>query len=72
MYPESIKPEALVTLRSWYAGAYADKNFTEPTAWFTAYMWMEALYHVPLSIWAVGALIRGKSSFIYLFTLSTP
>ena len=23
------------------------------------YMWMEALYHVPLSIWAIGALLRG-------------
>src|ERR1700761_5452902 len=27
-------------------------------AWFTAYMWMEALYHLPLSVWAIGALRR--------------
>lgn len=68
MYPESIKPEALVALRSWYTATYADKSFTEPTLWFTVYMWMEALYHVPLSVWAVGALVRGMSSIYYLFT----
>lgn len=28
-------------------------------AWFNVYMWMELLYHVPLSVWAIGALFRG-------------
>lgn len=30
----------------------------KPPAWFTMYMWMELLYHVPLSVWAIGALLR--------------
>lgn len=45
-------------LRHWYIVTYADRNFSAPTAWFSAYMWLEALYHVPLSFWAVGALAR--------------
>lgn len=24
------------------------------------YMWMEVIYHIPLSVWAVGALLRGE------------
>lgn len=27
-------------------------------AWFNTYMWMELLYHVPVSAWAIGALLR--------------
>ena len=29
-----------------------------PSAWFDTYIWLEALYHVPLSFWAVPALLR--------------
>ncbi|KAK2759528.1 hypothetical protein FQN54_003007 [Arachnomyces sp. PD_36] len=58
LYPESFRPEAFLQLRAFYIETYGDKNFTEPTAWFMAYTWMEALYHLPLSIWAVGALCR--------------
>ena len=28
------------------------------------YMWMELIYHFPLSIWAIGALLRGKEEDI--------
>lgn len=27
------------------------------------YMYMELIYHVPLSLWAIGALVRGLYSF---------
>lgn len=67
LYPEFMRPDVFLSIRHWYTAVYADKNFTEPTAWFTAYMWMEALYHLPLSIWAIGALIKSMSSFVYLF-----
>ena len=30
-------------------------------------MWMEALYHVPLSFWAVGGLLGGKEGCFSLF-----
>ena len=58
-YPESVTPDVLVRLREFYISTYADKFATEPTIWFTAYTAMEALYHVPLSIWAVRGLWRG-------------
>ena len=48
----------MVTLRRWYIVTYKDRFFVQPTAYFMAYMWMEALYHIPLSLWAVGAIIR--------------
>jgi hypothetical protein len=68
LYPDYMKLDAFVTVRKWYIITYGDKNFTEPTAWFMAYTWMEALYHLPLSIWAVGALYRGTAvSFFALF-----
>ncbi|KAK6432957.1 hypothetical protein LTR95_010865 [Oleoguttula sp. CCFEE 5521] len=58
LYPESIKPAFLVKLHEYQVTTYADRFFTEPPAWFGVYIWMEALYHVPLSFWAIGALLR--------------
>ena len=49
-------------IRKFYIETYHDQLFISPPAWFTMYLWMEALYHVPLSVWAVGALLRGMSS----------
>jgi hypothetical protein len=47
-------------LRDFYTATYRDKFFEDSVpAWFTSYTWMEILYHVPLSIWALGALLRG-------------
>ncbi|KAM0708580.1 hypothetical protein Q7P35_005232 [Cladosporium inversicolor] len=58
LYPASLKPEFITTLREWYISTYADRFFTQPPAWFNFYMYMELVYHVPLSVWAIGALIR--------------
>jgi hypothetical protein len=73
LYPNSLQPAPLLALRSWYISTYKDPFFVPvPPAWFTAFAWMEALYHVPLSVWAVGALRRGKkdTSFFLLTLLS--
>lgn len=58
LYPESIKPAFIAKLHEYQLTTYADRFFTEPPAWFGVYIWMEALYHVPLSFWAVSALMR--------------
>ncbi|EME43808.1 hypothetical protein DOTSEDRAFT_151328 [Dothistroma septosporum NZE10] len=58
LYPASIKPQFMIDLRQWYITTYRDQFFVSPPAWFTLYMWMELFYHVPLSVWAVGALLR--------------
>lgn len=58
-YPENLRPAFMTSLRRWYIATYADNFFTQPPAWFNLYMWMELVYHLPLSFWAAGALIRG-------------
>ncbi|KAI9841962.1 MAG: hypothetical protein M1837_000282 [Sclerophora amabilis] len=61
LYPTGIKqPTFIAALRAFYIDAYQDRFFTDPPVWFVAYIWLEALYHVPLSIWAVGALVKGE------------
>ena len=50
----------MTDLRCFYIETYHDQFFTYPPAWFTMYMWMELLYHTPLSVWAIGALLRGR------------
>lgn len=45
-------------IRQFYIDTYHDQFFTQPPAWFSMYAWMELLYHLPLSMWAVPALLR--------------
>ncbi|KAK5133803.1 hypothetical protein LTR08_007232 [Meristemomyces frigidus] len=61
-YPESLKPQFITDIHTFYVGTYGDQFFSSPPAWFTFYTWMELLYHIPLSVWAIGALLRGSSS----------
>ncbi|KAK5111499.1 hypothetical protein LTR85_011847 [Meristemomyces frigidus] len=58
LYPTSLKPQFITDLRLYYIETYHDQFFTAPPAWFTTYMWMELFYHTPLSVWAIGALLR--------------
>lgn len=62
LWPTSLKPQFITDLRLYYVETYHDQFFTAPPAWFNMYMWMELLYHTPLSVWAIGALLRGKSA----------
>lgn len=59
LYPEWLTPFFLINLRQFYSEKYQDKFFTEPALWGKAYVVMEAVYHLPLSIWAIKALIEG-------------
>jgi EXPERA (EXPanded EBP superfamily) len=59
-YPTSLKPQFLLDLRSWYITTYKDRFFVHPPAFFTTYVVLEAVYHLPLSIWAIRAILRGK------------
>ena len=59
LYPTSLRPAFLDTIRKFYIETYHDQFFISPPAWFTMYMWMELLYHTPLSVWAISALWRG-------------
>jgi hypothetical protein len=59
LYPDSLRPAFITELRKYYIATFRDQFFIAPPAWFDLYIWMEFLYHVPLSIWAIGALLRG-------------
>ncbi|KAF1819509.1 uncharacterized protein K489DRAFT_412823 [Dissoconium aciculare CBS 342.82] len=58
LYPDSIRPTFITELRKFYITTFRDQFFIAPPAWFDMYIWMEFLYHVPLSLWAIGALLR--------------
>ncbi|KAJ6127573.1 hypothetical protein N7523_003185 [Penicillium sp. IBT 18751x] len=58
LLPPSMVTSLSHTLRDFYITTYRDKFFSEPPTWFTAFIWMELLYHVPLSLWAVWGLLR--------------
>ncbi|KAF2431560.1 hypothetical protein EJ08DRAFT_696353 [Tothia fuscella] len=64
LYPSSLQANWMGQLRLWYISTYRDQFFTEPPAWFTMYMWMELLYHVPLCVWAILALVRGDDEMV--------
>ncbi|EMC93208.1 hypothetical protein BAUCODRAFT_230797 [Baudoinia panamericana UAMH 10762] len=74
LYPTSLRPAFLDNIRRFYIETYYDQNFVTPAAWFTLYMWMEFLYHVPLSVWAIGALLRDDSKLpihLLIFAVQT-
>ncbi|OQD70486.1 hypothetical protein PENDEC_c023G00083 [Penicillium decumbens] len=58
LQPSYLVNNLSLNLRDFYITTYRDKFFSEPPTWFTAFIWMELLYHVPLSLWAVFGLLR--------------
>ncbi len=60
LYPEAVKPASLSRYQQWYIDNYHDKFFSDPPLWFTVFIWLEALYHIPLSLWAVRALLKSE------------
>lgn len=46
------------SLRDWYIATYGDRFFYNPPAWFSPLLFLELTYHLPLSIWAIPALLR--------------
>ncbi|KAL1969844.1 hypothetical protein VTN77DRAFT_7353 [Rasamsonia byssochlamydoides] len=58
LYPASLTPRFILRIREFYIETYHDKFFEHPPAWFGAYILMELVYHVPVSVWAVGGLVR--------------
>lgn len=60
LQPSWLRTELSAQLRGYYVATYRDKFFEDPApVWFSAFIWMELLYHVPASLWAAWGLIRG-------------
>jgi len=60
--PSAIRPQLSHTLREYHIQTSKDRFFTDPPAWFTMYMYLEAIYHVPLSAWMTWAIPNGTSN----------
>ncbi|KAI2788215.1 hypothetical protein POX_e06228 [Penicillium oxalicum] len=59
LQPAWFRSDLSATIREYYVATYRDKFFENPVpVWFNAFIWMELLYHVPASLWAVWGLIR--------------
>ncbi|RJE26860.1 integral membrane protein [Aspergillus sclerotialis] len=59
LLPSFLQADIFAQLRQFYVSTYNDKFFQEtPPPWFSAFICMELLYHLPLSIWATGGLLR--------------
>ncbi|OGM50611.1 integral membrane protein [Aspergillus bombycis] len=59
LLPSLLQTNLSHHIRSYYIATYHDKFFSEPApAWFSTYIAMELVYHAPLSLWALGALLR--------------
>ncbi|KAF2242840.1 hypothetical protein BU26DRAFT_493577 [Trematosphaeria pertusa] len=57
-YPASLKPLWMSSIRTWYIATYGDRFFFSPPPWFPLFTLLEALYHLPLTLWAIPALLR--------------
>ncbi|KAJ5466664.1 hypothetical protein N7539_009393 [Penicillium diatomitis] len=61
LQPAWFRSNLSATIREYYIATYRDKFFEEPApVWFNAFIWMELLYHVPASVWAVWGLMRDQ------------
>ncbi|KAF1946921.1 integral membrane protein-like protein [Clathrospora elynae] len=57
-YPINIKPLWMSSIRTWYIATYGDRFFYNPPAWFPVLTFLELVYHLPLTLWAIPALLR--------------
>ena len=46
------------SLRDWYIATYGDRFFYNAPAWFPVLTFLELVYHLPVTIWAIPALLR--------------
>ncbi|KZN87464.1 putative membrane protein [Penicillium chrysogenum] len=58
LLPSFLQTNLSHQLREFYITTYRDKFFEDPPTWFTVFIWMELLYHLPVSIWAARGLLK--------------
>jgi hypothetical protein len=55
-YPDALVLPLSKTIREFYITTYRDRFFVEPPSWFKGYLALEALYHIPATLWFLQAL----------------
>jgi EXPERA (EXPanded EBP superfamily) len=61
IYPPSLVPAFMKDLEAFYVNTYNDQLFVEKPRFFQTFIWFELFTQVPALIWAIPALLRGKS-----------
>ncbi|TAQ83048.1 hypothetical protein B7494_g8629 [Chlorociboria aeruginascens] len=56
LYPPSLVPAPLTSLKAFYMQTYKDLFFVAPPPFFKLFMGLELVYHVPVSLWALKGL----------------
>ncbi|CBX90889.1 hypothetical protein IAQ61_002359, partial [Plenodomus lingam] len=59
-YPANLKPQWMTTIREFYITTYGDRFFYNPPAYFPTLLTLELIYHLPLTLWAIPALLRNS------------
>ncbi|KAF2877660.1 hypothetical protein BDV95DRAFT_559758 [Massariosphaeria phaeospora] len=57
-YPAAVKPGWMTGVRTWYVATYGDRFFYNPPSFFPLYSLLELLFHLPLTLWLMPALLR--------------
>ncbi len=60
IYPPSMVPGFMQTIKAYYVNTYKDQFFVDTPHFFKAFIWSELLFQAPVMIWAIGALLRSK------------
>ena len=61
LYPPAYRPAFMDSIRLWYVATYKDRFFTDQSpSWFRMFIWMEAVLHLPVSVWALRGLAQGR------------
>src|SRR5450432_865299 len=61
LYPASLTPAICNQIRAFQLENYKDLFFVSPPDWFVLYSWMELIFHLPVAIWSIRALLVGTS-----------
>lgn len=71
-YPTSVRPTFTYTIADFYISNYRDRFFILPPLWFKGFVFLEFLYHLPLSLWTIPALLRSMCDLDTGCTLLMP
>ncbi|KFY71848.1 hypothetical protein V499_07979 [Pseudogymnoascus sp. VKM F-103] len=58
LYPSSLRPALSTKLLAYQADVYQDRFFAIEIPFFEFFRYMEAVIHLPVSFWAIRALVK--------------
>ena len=61
--PQSLFPNMLIELKSWYAREYGDYLVTQKPHFFVGIVWLELLFQWPLALANLYGILASKSWF---------